>query len=138
MKLLKLQIGLPCITQTNRTMSNNTNIEANLQDLLGLLKNGQFIEAQEKYLADDASLVEGNAPAKQGKALVIAQEKEVLAGVGEFIRYEVSDYAVNGDVSFYEGVMEYVQNDGVRVKVEQAVVDRWENGKIVSERFYHA
>ncbi len=119
-------------------MAQNTNVEENLKDLLGLLAQGQFIVAQEKYLADNVSLTEGNAPAKTGKELVIAEEQAVLAGVGEFIRYEVTDYAVNGDVSFYEGVMEYVQKDGVHVKVEQAVIDRWENGKIVSERFYHA
>lgn len=118
-------------------MSNGTNIEANLEDLLGLLKEGKFIEAQEKYLAENTSLVEGNADPKTGKENVIAQEKEVLSGVGEFIRYEVTDYAVNGNVSFYEGVMEYVEKNGTHVKVEQAVVDRWENGKIVSERFYH-
>ncbi len=119
-------------------MTQNTNIEENLKDLLALLAQGQFIVAQEKYLADNASLVEGNAPAKTGKELVIAEEKAVLAGVGEFIRYEVTDYAVNGNVSFYEGVMDYVQTDEVHVKEEQTVVDRWENGKIVSERFYHA
>ena len=115
-----------------------TTIENNLQDLLGLLKNGQFIEAQEKYLADNVTLIEGNAAPKTGKELVINLEKEVLAGVGEFIRYEVTDYAVNGNVSFYEGVMEYIQKDGQHITVEQAVVDRWEEGKIVSERFYHA
>lgn len=119
-------------------MTQVTNIEENLKDLLHLLSQGQFILAQEKYLAENVSLAEGNAEAKTGKEFVIAEEKAVLAGVGEFIRYEVKDYAVNGNVTFYEGVMEYVQTDGVHVKVEQAVVDRWEDGKIVSERFYHA
>jgi len=116
----------------------NTTLEDQLKDLLGLLKNGQFIEAQEKYLADNVTLIEGNAAPKTGKELVINIEKEVLAEVAEFIRYEVTDFAVNGNVTFYEGVMEYVQRDGERVKVEQAVVDRWEAGKIVSERFYHS
>ena len=119
-------------------MSTTTTLENDLKDLLGLLKNGQFIDAQEKYLADDVTLIEGNAAPKSGKANVINLEKEVLAEVAEFIRYEVTDYAVNGNVTFYEGVMEYIQKDGVHVKVEQAVVDRWESGKIVSERFYHA
>jgi len=119
-------------------MSQQLNIEESLNDLLSLLSQGQFIEAQEKYLADDVSLVEGNSAPKTGKANVIAQEKEVLSGVAEFIRYEAFNSAVKGNVSFYEGVMEYVQKDGVHVKVEQTVVDKWEDGKIVSERFYHA
>jgi len=119
-------------------MSQNTDVNANLQDLLGLLKEGKFIEAQEKYLDDNCSLIEGNAEPKVGKENVIAQEKEVLSEVGEFVRYEVISSAVNGNVSFYEGIMEYVEKSGTRVKVEQAVVDRWENGKIVIERFYHS
>lgn len=119
-------------------MSQQSNIEENLKDLLSLLSQGQFIEAQEKYLSENVTLAEGNDTPKSGKANVIAQEKEVLSGVGEFIRYEAFNTAVNGNVSFYEGVMEYVQKDGVHVKVEQTVVDKWEDGKIVSERFYHA
>jgi hypothetical protein len=119
-------------------MSQNTDVTANLQDLLGLLKDGKFIEAQEKYLDDNCTLIEGNAAPKVGKQNVIAQEKEVLSEVGEFIRYEVISSAVNGNISFYEGIMEYIEKNGTRVKVEQAVVDRWENGKIVTERFYHA
>lgn len=119
-------------------MSQNSTIKENLNDLLALLAEGKFIEAQEKYLADDVTLTEGNDQPKAGKENVIEQEKEVLAGVGEFIRYEVFNSAVNGNVSFYEGVMEYVQKDGKHVKVEQTVVDKWEGDKIVSERFYHA
>lgn len=119
-------------------MSEQLSIEESLNDLLSLLGKGQFIEAQEKYLADNVSLTEGNDQPKSGKDNVIEIEKEVLSGVGEFIRYEAFNTAVNGNVSFYEGVMEYIQKDGVHVKVEQTVVDKWENGKIVSERFYHA
>ena len=113
-------------------------IEQNVKVLFEMLGQGQFVEAQEKFLHNDAILVEGNATPKQGKALIIEQEKEVLAGVGEFVGYQVTDFAVSEGRSYYEAVMEYVEKSGNKVKVEQAVVSDWEDGKIVKERFYHA
>lgn len=114
-------------------------IEANVTELLDMLKQGQFIEAQEKFFHDDVVLVEGNAEPKQGKEFCIQQEKEVLAGVGEFIGYNATGFAANDNgTSFYEATMEYVEKSGNRVKVEQSVVTNWEDGKIVKERFYHA
>ena len=111
-------------------------IEENLNDLLSLLAEGQFVQAQEKYLADNVTLVERDDTPKTGKENVIELEKQALVGVREFVRYEAFNIAVNGNFSFYKGVMEYVQNDGKYVRVEQAVVDRWEDGKI-AEGFYH-
>ena len=103
-----------------------------------MLKQGQFIEAQEKFFHDDVILVEGNAEPKQGKEFCIQQEKEVLAGVAEFVGYNATGFAANDGTSFYEATMEYVEKSGNRVKVEQSVVTNWEDGKIVKERFYHA
>lgn len=113
-------------------------IKKNLKELLDLLAQGQFIEAQEKFLHKDVQLIEGNSEPKRGKALCIEAEKEVLAGVKEFIGYTISGSAVSKGVSFYEGVMEYVETSGNRVKVEQSVVTNWEDGQIVKERYYHA
>ena len=113
-------------------------IESNLHDLFDILSRGQFVEAMQKYHHDDVVLREGNGDPKHGKAFCIAFEEEVLKNVGEFIRYEVLDYAVNGDTSFYEAVMEYKEINGNHVRVEQAVVSKWSDDTIVSERFYHA
>lgn len=116
----------------------NHSIETNLKDIFSLLSKGQFIEAMEKHLHAEVQLREVNAEPKVGKDHCISVEKEILKGVGEFIQYTVSDYAINGDVSFYEAVMEYKEVDGTHVKVEQSVVSRWKDGKIINERYYHA
>ncbi|MDN5202026.1 nuclear transport factor 2 family protein [Fulvivirgaceae bacterium BMA10] len=113
-------------------------IRENLDDLFEILSKGQFLEGMEKYLHDDVVLREGNAEPKVGKAHCMALEKEVLEGVGEFIRYEVSSSAVANDTSFYEAIMEYKEKNGNHVKVEQAVVSQWKDGKIIHERFYHS
>ena len=113
-------------------------IKAALDDLLAMLAAGLFLEAQEKYLDDQAVLQEGNDPPKQGKAEVMAAESKLLETVTEFRGYTVSASAVSENKSFYEGVMEFVVEGGEVVRVEQVVVDTWVDGKIVHERFYHA
>ena len=119
---------------TTTTTDNRTALD----DLLGLLGQGQFLEAMDRYLADDVVLQEGDAEPKHGKAHVMELEREVLDGVAEFRGYDVSAIGAGGDKTFYESVMEYVQKDGQTVRVQQCVVDTWKDGKIVHERFYHA
>ena len=54
-----------------------------------------------------------------------------------FHRYEVIRHATGEGVSFYEAIMEFTTTADERVKVEQAVVTQWQDGKIVHERYYH-
>ena len=108
-------------------------------EVVALLAEGKFIDAMSNYLADDVHLFEGNNPAKVGKDYCIALEEDLLATVTEFIGYKVlSGPAVKGDTTFYEAVMEFVTDDGTHNKFEQAVRSQWKDGKIVSERYYHA
>ena len=115
-----------------------TSIEKALLDLKDLLGKGQFLEAMDKYLADNVVLQEANNEPKKGKDVCIAAEKELLATVVEFIRYDMNNVAITGNFSYYEAVMEFKTNDGQHHKFEQVNRTQWENGKIINERYYHA
>ena len=124
-------------------MQVQTNVEQdilrNVNDVLGLLAEGKFIEAMQKYLHEDVTLCEANGRPKNGKAHCISKEQELLATVTEFIRYElVSGPAVKGDTSFYEAIMEFVTNDGQKHTFEQVVRTKWLDGEIIDEKYYHA
>jgi len=123
------------MSTTNQT---EDQLQSHLTDLLAMLGQGQFLEAQTKYLSDDVVLQEGNDAPKQGKALVMDAESKLLDTVTEFRGYTVTSSAVAGDKTFYEGVMEFVTDGTNVVRVEQVVVDTWKDGQIVHERFYHA
>ncbi|MFY0628936.1 MAG: nuclear transport factor 2 family protein [Flavobacteriaceae bacterium] len=116
----------------------SASIENALLDLKNLLGKGQFLEAMDKYLADDVVLQEANEEPKVGKDVCIAAEKELLATVTEFYRYEINNVAITGDVSYYEAIMEFKTNDGQRHKFEQVNRTQWKDGKIINERYYHA
>ena len=120
------------------TITETTKIEDALVDLKELLGKGQFLEAMDKYLADDVVLQEANGEPKVGKDFCIAAEKELLATVVEFYRYEMNNVAVTGDFSYYEAIMEFKTNDGQHHKFEQVNRTQWKDGKIINERYYHA
>ncbi len=56
----------------------------------------------------------------------------------EFIGYEVGNYAVNGNHTFYDAVMTLKLKDGSIMVSEQTVATEWKDGKIYRERYYHA
>ncbi len=115
------------------------NIENNLKHIFDLLKEAKFIEAMETYLHDDVTLQEANGDAKQGKAFCIKFEDDFINNdLAEFIRYEVGNYAVNGNFSYYDAIMELKLKDGSTMLSEQVVATEWKDGKIFNERYYHA
>ena len=109
-----------------------------LSDLHAMLAEGKFLEAMDKYLHDDVVLQEGDEEPKRGKKICMDFEAKVLENVASFGGYRVSSVGFGDDTTFYQAVMEYTQKDGKEVRVDQCVVDEWRDGKIVSERFYHA
>ena len=114
-------------------------IENNLKHIFALLKEAKFIEAMETYLHDDVTLKEANGSPKHGKKFCIDFEDDFIKNqLSEFIRYEVGNYAVNGNFSYYDAVMELKLKDGSTMLSEQIVATEWKDGKIFNERYYHA
>ena len=114
-------------------------IEKNLQHIFELLKEAKFIEAMNTYLHDEVILQEANGEPKHGKAFCIKFEEDFINNqLADFVRYDVGPYAVNGNHSFYEAVMELKLKDGSTMLSEQIVATEWKDGKIFRERYYHA
>ena len=114
-------------------------IEKNLKHIFALLKEAKFIEAMNLYLDDDVVLQEGNSEPKHGKAVCVNFEQDFIDNqLAEFIRYDVGNYAINGDHSYYDAVMELKLKDGSTMLSEQIIATEWKDGKIVRERYYHS
>ncbi len=113
-------------------------IENALLDLKEMLGKGQFIEAMDKYLADDVVLQEANGEPKVGKDVCIQAERELLATVTDFGGYDIKHYAIEGNTSYYEAIMEFTTDDGTAHRFEQINRTVWRDGKIINERYFHA
>ncbi|MDY8137623.1 hypothetical protein [Aquimarina sp. 2201CG5-10] len=124
----------------NTTLNSvETAIENNLKHIHELLAKGEFIEAMETYLHEEVELREANDAPKKGKAFNVKFEQDFIDNqLSEFVRYDVNNYAVKGNNSFYDAVMELKLKDGSTMLSEQTVVTEWRDGKIYRERYYHA
>ncbi len=113
-------------------------LKTSLESMLDMLAEGKFLEAMDEFLHDDVVLQEGESEPKHGKAHCMAFEAKVLEDVAKFGGYRVSSIGYGDDTTYYQAIMEYTIKDGTEVRVDQCVVDQWRDGKIVSQRFYHA
>lgn len=106
------------------------NIQVKVNELLEMLQKGQIREAQEKFFDANVVTREANGPAAIGKAnaLDALATFQKTANVTGFRGYKVGSIAVNGNVSFYDAVLQLEVNGGTPVDIEQTVVTEWNNG----------
>jgi ketosteroid isomerase-like protein len=115
----------------------NGDLAAKLDDLMGMVGQGQLLEGIEKYYADDVVMTEPLYGETAGKAANVKREQQFLDNLAEFKRFDVLSRGVGDGVTFYECVMDWTTKDGQDVHVEQVSVAKWRDGKIYHERFYY-
>lgn len=115
-------------------MSNIAELDKKLNDAI---LSGKAMEAYEELYDDNVVMQENSEPEFRGKDLNRKREQDFFASVEAWHDGKVLATAVNGDVSFSEWEMDISLKGVGRVKMAQAAVRRWKNGKIVHERFYH-
>ena len=112
-------------------------VQERQQQLIGYIREGRILEAIREFYADDTQMQENaNAPTT-GLAANLEREQQFLKGVKEWKNSQFKAVGAGEDVTFYEGVFDWIATDGAPVHVEQVAVQRWRNGKIIHERFYY-
>jgi ketosteroid isomerase-like protein len=109
------------------------------QDLVSLWKSGQFLEAGEKYWADDVVSIEamGDSPEMRGKAAAIGKG-QWWAASHEVHSGEVTGPYVNGDQLAVRFTMDVTfKETGKRFTMDEVALYTIKNGKIVEERFFY-
>ena len=118
-------------------MSPTVTPQERLQDLLAYIQAGRILDAINEFYAEDAVMQENSAPPTIGRQANLERERQFLSTVQEWRGFEVTAHGAGDNVTFYETVMDWIATDGTPVHVEQVVVAKWQDGKIVHERFYH-
>ncbi len=113
------------------------NLEQRIRDLHDYLLQGRIMDAMKEFYADDVVMTEPAYGDTVGLAANLEREQKFVDSVKEFRKFEVPALAVGEDVTIYENVMDWVDTEGQEIHVEQVVVARWKDGKIVHERFYY-
>ena len=121
-------------------MSTHTTIislEDRLEDLFSYIRQCRILDAINEFYAEDAVMQENSDPPTVGRKANLEREQQFLNTVKEWKRFDITAKGIGEDVTFYETVMDWVASDGTPVHVEQVVVAKWQDGRIVHERYYH-
>jgi SnoaL-like protein len=113
------------------------NLQQRLNDLFGYIRQGKIIEAITEFYDKDVKMQENANPPTVGQAANVEREKQFMSGVKEWKGFNVTASAVGDNVTFYECNLDFITTSGQPVHMEQVVVAKWRNGKIVHEQFYY-
>lgn len=120
-------------------MSTTMTVQSRVNELIGYINEGKILEAMDEFYADDIVMQENSEKPTKGLAANIEREKQFLSGIKEWHWTKWHAKAVNeaDGVALLEYSFHFTNTEGQPVTYEQATVQRWKDGKIVSERFYH-
>ena len=100
---------------------------------------GQMLEAFEKFYHDDVVMVEATGEVREGKDANREFEKQWMGGIKEMHGGGVKSINANEEAgtSSVESWVDLTFQDGNRMKMEEVAVQKWQDGKIIHERFYY-
>ena len=113
------------------------------QQILELLKKGQFVEGMEQFYVDDAINEEPTGVTIQGKQAITENEKKFLQQVKTYHGIEIKAVGVGEDdgkgkgVTFAEYKLSVDMKDGGKFNPDQVQVTRWKKTKAVHTKFYY-
>lgn len=117
-------------------MTTIKNLDAQLNQLI---LDGRILDAFDRFYADDVVMQENSQPPTSGKAANRAREEQFVASVAELHEIALGDTGAGpDDTTFGVWIVDATYQGGPRVRSEQVAVRRWKDGKVVSERFFHA
>jgi ketosteroid isomerase-like protein len=115
-------------------MANITELNKKLDDAIFA---GKALEAFDELYDDNIVMQENTEQEFRGKAFNRQREIEFFSTVEQWHGGRVLSAGATGDVSFSESEMDVTLKGVGRVQMTQVAIRRWNNGKIVHERFYH-
>ena len=114
-------------------MPSKTNVEA----FIATVVSGQHAEAIERFYAANASMQENHHKPRQGRDNLVAHERAALARHSEVFTHPVDFFAIQGDRVAIHWVFDFVTLGGKRFSIDEFAYQRWQDEKIVEERFFY-
>ena len=113
------------------------NVKELVEDLVKMINEGKILEAFEKYYAENVVMQENESTLRIGKEANREYEKAFVNGIVEFHSAKTLGIATGDNYSTVESFMDVTHKDWGRSARTQVAVQRWENGKIINEKFYY-
>jgi hypothetical protein len=108
-----------------------------VEAFIAAVESNDHVAAIERFYTEDASMQENLAPLRQGRDLLAAQEKKVLADVKAVRSRCVRPVLVDGDTVVINWIFEFDYADGRSKVIDEIAHQTWRGDKIWRERFYY-
>lgn len=106
-------------------------------ELIRLVEERKFLEAIERFYAEDATMQENDEAPRVGLAALLAGERKALAYFKEMHVSRADSFLVHGDRVAINWIFEYTDPNGRRHRMNEIAYQQWRDGKIIHERFYY-
>ncbi|TVP51798.1 MAG: nuclear transport factor 2 family protein [Mongoliibacter sp.] len=114
-------------------------IKENVEELNAMILQGDILGAFEKFYAEDLVMQDNETPARVGKDSSREFETAFVNNLTEFRGAEVKNILISEEagVAAVEWFMDYTHKEWGTRTYTQVAVQRWKDGKIVSEKFFY-
>ena len=110
---------------------------ATVQGLIDAVEAGQFVEAIRRYYSDGASMQENGDAPRVGLAALVENEQRVMSVFKTIKGRSLTPPAITGDRVAINWVFDFERADGSVARLEEIAWQRWQNDKVVEERFFY-
>jgi ketosteroid isomerase-like protein len=114
-----------------------SDIRTKLQDLVDQVAAGKALDAFDRYYADDVTMQENDQPPRVGKVACRLFEVDFLSKVTAVREYACEGFIVSGEDAYVVRRIDLDHADWGTVKMSEVAVQRWREGRIVSEKFVY-
>ncbi len=121
----------------NTSITTNEELLEKVQEYIKMQKNGEIIAALERFYSDDTIMQENEMAPTVGKEANRQREEEFLRNIQAFRKAEVKSVSIGSDTVAIEWHYDYDHREWGTRNYHQVSLQRWNDGKIVHERFYY-
>lgn len=108
-----------------------------LECFIALVEGNRFVEAIERFNADDATMQENHRAPRVGKAALLANERKVLEGSRSVSARCLRPVFVDGDRVVIRWLFEFEDRYRSVARVDELALQRWRSEQIVEEKFFY-
>lgn len=108
-----------------------------VDEFVSLVEQGMFVEAMERFYADDAVVEENLSSTRRGKEGLIQHERGVLRMWKTVEARCEGAPLINGDAVAIHWQFRFEAANGASVSLDEIALQRWRGDQLVHERFYY-
>ena len=108
-----------------------------LERFIALVESNAHADACEQFYTEESTMQENQGVPRVGRALHVANERQVIARTHSMESRCVRPVLVDGDHVVIRWVFHFVWRDGTVTHMEELAWQRWEGERIAEETFFY-